>query len=54
MDPDATMQAIIKALQDQDREALEEAASHLAIWLHVGGLMPRPIIDFARFRKPAH
>jgi hypothetical protein len=54
MDPDATMRALIEALQDQDREALEEATSHLAVWLHAGGLMPRPITDLSRFQNRAH
>jgi hypothetical protein len=54
MDPNATVRMLLEALQDGDREQLEEACSHLGIWLLRGGFMPDPITDFTPFQKAAH
>lgn len=50
MDPQATWQAMIQALIDDDREAASEYAASLVDWLDRGGFSP---VIFPELRKVA-
>jgi predicted ATPase len=49
MDPNATLQLLINALEEADMDTAREAARNLAEWVRGGGYMPSidpPVFDF--------